>query len=199
MNSIWFEIVVEDRLSENILRKVVQYCGNSVGHCYKKNGCSYIDGKIRAFNSASKYSPYIVLRDLDNYSCAPALVKALINNKNNNLILRIAVREAESWLLADKENFSNYLGISENSISNNVENIRDPKEYLINIARKAKKSIREDIVPERGTTAKYGKNYNGCLELFVLNYWDINIAMNVSNSLNKAITAIKKYKFRGGK
>ena len=164
MNSIYFEIVVEDRLSENILRKAVQHCGSNVGNCYKKNGCAYIDGKIRAFNNASKYSPFIVIRDLDKYDCAPMLIKTLIANKNNNLILRIAVRESETWLLADKKNFSKYLGISENSIPDDVENIRNPKEYLIDIARKAKKSIREDIVPERGTIAKYGKNYNGCLE-----------------------------------
>ena len=64
-----------------------------------------------------------------------------ILNMNHNLLLRVAVHEVETWLIADKRNFSRFLGIREGRIETNVEEIVDPKRYLIDLVRASGKNI----------------------------------------------------------
>jgi hypothetical protein len=197
INPIIIYIVTEDTLSTAILCKLIYESGRpyEIGSVMGQEGKTYIDKRLKDFNNTSKSLPFFVLRDLDSDECAPDIVRKLFPfPKHQNLLFRIAVREIETWLLADNKGFSSYLGISANRIQPQVERIKDPKEYLISLARTSRKSdIRNDIVPYKNSTAKQGRNYNNQLIYFVNNFWDMKKAMDNSDSLRRAFKAIQTF------
>lgn len=192
-------LVVEDILSEVVLKKIITD-DFIIGPSYGKKGKDYIKNKLSGFNNAAKHSIWLVLVDLDNETCPPDLIKQWMSNitKDVNLIFRVAVKEVETWLLADRTNFSKYLGISKDRIRPDVESIQNPKEFIIELAKKSKKrNIKEDIIPDKNTSVKIGKNYNNCLTDFVVNKWDMSEARKISKSLDKTIKAITKKNWQG--
>ena len=187
-------IAVEDDLSEAVLRKILQD-RYDVGDCYQKRGFGYLKKNIRGFNNASKGMPYIVLTDLDMGECAPTLIEKWLQVPiHHNMLFRVAVREVESWVLADRDRFAKFLGIRKTLVPVNVGAIDDPKKCLINIARKSRKrNLREDIVPTERSTAKQGPDYNGRLISFVKEFWNPYEAMHNSPSLERAIKAVETF------
>src|SRR5262249_51529700 len=104
-----------------------------------------------------------------------------------NLLFRVAVREVESWVLADRHGFAEFLGISSVLIPAEPDLEADPKQTLINLAKRSRRSaIKSSIVPRQGSTATQGPDYNDCLGDFVRNGWDSNAAKDRSPSLNRA-------------
>lgn len=190
---IFVTIVFEDDLSEAVINKILNHFPGkfTVIHSYSGNGFGYLKKNIKGFNQASAINPHFMLTDLDNYECPTALKKDWINFElNSHFIFRIAVREVESWLLADHEGLSNFLGVSPTAFPRNPEELTDPKNKLIQLAKRSRKrSIREDIVP-LNNNACIGPNYNGCLSTFVSNNWSITNAIEHSNSLKKTIARL---------
>jgi hypothetical protein len=197
MTYIPINLAIEDVLSEAVLKKLLNYSGRpySVGSSYRRGGYGYLRKNIHGFNNAAKGTPFLVLTDLDRYQCAPDLIRDWLKvPKHPNLILRVAVKEIETWLLADRVGFAKFLGISKNLIRMDVESIEKPKEYLISLAKRSRKRlIRVDIVPLPRSTAKQGRNYNGRLISFVNNFWNIQSAQRNSPSLQRAIKHIETF------
>jgi hypothetical protein len=190
-------LVFEDVLSEMVLRKLL--CCSAidylVGQTLPANGYGWIKKKIKGLNAAAKGMPYLVLTDLDTHECAPVLIREWLDvPKHPNLLFRVAVREVEAWLLGCREAFAAFLGIPENRIPSNVDEIPDPKRFLVNLARRSRNGdIRRDIVPRDGSTAKVGPGYNGRLTFYVERHWDPVIAKKHSLSLRKAIEVIDAF------
>jgi hypothetical protein len=197
MREIPIHLVVEDLLSEAVLRKLLAYSKKQffVGTCYCQGGFGYIKNKIMGFNLAAKGTPFLVLTDLDQAACPPELIDQwLTTPKHPNLIFRIAVREVEAWLLADRKGFARFSRIPEKRIPANSEGIPNPKEQLIELVKHSPLAdLRTDIVPRQGTTAKIGPNYNGRLIEFVNSKWDIEMAQKNSTSLLKAVKALDDF------
>lgn len=187
-------LVFEDMLSETVLRKLLRCSAVDylVGQTHPANGYGWIKKKIKGLNAAAKGMPYLVLADLDTCECAPVLIRQWLGlPRHPNLLLRVAVREVEAWVLGCRESFAAFLGVHENRIPANVDEIRDPKEFLVNLARRSRNGdIRLDIVPQDGSTAKVGPNYNGRLISFVEGQWDPTVAKEHSLSLKKAMEAL---------
>jgi len=190
-------IAVEDELSEVVVRKLLSTSGlnYAIGVAFNRGGAIFLKKKIPGFNNASKGCPWLLLTDLDQTSCAPTLIREWLPQKPNpNLIFRVAVREVESWILADREGFSRYLGVSPKKIPLKPDSVTDPKALVIELAKKCRKrELRDDIVPPN-TDRKIGPNYNGRLIHFVHQEWQPNSAKNNSDSLNSTIIAIKQFK-----
>ena len=163
---------------------------------HNAGGFGWIKRKIKGFNDAAKGMPYLVLTDLDTSECAPVLIRQWLNSpKHPNLLFRVAVREVETWLLGCRASFAAFLGVPENRIPANVEEIPNPKEFVVNLARRSRKrDIRVDIVPEDGSTAKVGPDYNGRLMCFVETSWDPAVAKVHSLSLRKTIDALDRFR-----
>jgi hypothetical protein len=198
-NTIPINIVVEDVLSEVVAKTILGKINRKfyIGTCYGKQGFGYIKRNIPAFNNAAKGgTPYLVLTDLDRKECAPLLIGQWLSiPKYDNLIFRVAVREIESWVLADRKEFAKFIGISKNKIPSNTDEINDPKEFLINLARKSRKTnLRKAIVPEDGISAIIGPNYNHALIDFITSKWRINEAKKNSPSLKRALMAINSFR-----
>lgn len=197
MSDIPINLAVEDALSEAVLVEMLKQSQRpfSVGTCLNRGGYGYLKKIISGLNHAAKGMPYLVLTDLDNTECPLALIsKWLPQPKHPNLILRVAVKEVEAWLLAHREAFAIFLGISVDLIPYNVDEISNPKQLLIQLAsRSSKRNLREAIVPAPDSTAKIGKDYNGSLIQFVQQNWQVESARVNSVSLERAMDALMNF------
>ena len=195
-NETYISLVYEDILSEAVLRKVIQESPReyNILHNFNKNGKTKIDKTLKKYNQASRIYPFLVLRDLDtDHDCAPELVKKLIDfTPSKNFLFHIAVREIDSWLLADRASVSRFLGVRMGDVPSPPDEIVNPKEMLISLARKSRfRNIRESIPPLPKSTAKQGPGYNIELTFFIKNHWNTKNAAKNSPSLARLIRRLE--------
>ena len=196
MSPIPVNLATEDELSEVTLSRILnEVDGYAVGTKYRRGGFGYLRKTIAGWNQAARGIPFIVLTDLDTYECPSALLNDWLKvPKHQNLLFRIAVREVESWLLADPENLSSFLGVRPSLIPANADSLPDPKATLVQLARSSRSSrIRESLVPARRSTAKQGPDYNGCLCGFVRDRWNMTLAKENSPSLARAVDRFSSF------
>jgi len=191
MSPIPLHLAVEDDLSETVIRRLLLETDRDyvVGRVLGRGGFGYLKSKANNWNAAAASgTPVLVLADLDQHSCPSGLIDDWLDiEPHANLIFRVAIREVESWLLADREGLADFLHISPVNIPFQSDLIADPKQCLINLARRSRvKALRESIVPRQGSTAIQGPDYNGCLSEFVRKQWDRAAATKCSPSLHRA-------------
>jgi hypothetical protein len=194
MSDIPINLAIEDDLSEAVLKEILQQSQRpfSVGSCLKRGGFGYLKKILPGINYAAQGSVYLVLTDLDNNECPLALMSQWLSApKHPNLIFRVAVREVEAWVLAHRQAFAEFIGISVDLIPDDVDSVGDPKKLLIDLAKKSKnRQLRDAIVPAPKSTAKIGKDYNGQLIQFISSKWQADRAICHSRSLERAVNAI---------
>ncbi|MCH8962176.1 MAG: hypothetical protein IH820_12860 [Bacteroidetes bacterium] len=106
-------IVVEEISDGAIIRRLCLVANVAVGSVHIQRGKDQLDERIAGYNAAAQYAPWLVVRDLNSDAeCAPELREKLLPEPSEYMYLRISVRTIESWLLADREGISKYLGIS---------------------------------------------------------------------------------------
>jgi hypothetical protein len=193
--SIPINLLIEDELHLNVLTKALGFVGRgyTIDRVFGRKGKDYIRKHLSAYNEAAKLKPCLALVDLDRADCPLTIINGWLTfTKSANLIFRIAVREAEAWLISDRKNFAAFMGVPKDIIDPKPESIPDPKEYIIYLAgRSRKRKIREDLVPEGKATV--GRNYNTCLADFVLNHWDVSRAMVNSKSLAHMVKTLNNF------
>ena len=197
MSDIPINLVFEDALSEAVLKQMLKQSQRpfSVGQCLNQRGYGKIKKIISGLNYGAKGMPYLVLTDLDNAECPLVIISEwLTQPKHPNLLFRIAVKEVEAWLLAHREAFAKFLGISVDLIPGDADRIPDPKQLLITLARRSRKrKLRDAIVPDPNSTATIGKDYNGQLIQFVNKSWQVASAQTNSPSLERAMNALMNF------
>ena len=108
------------------------------------------------------------------------------------LRLRVAVRSAEAWLLADRAGIADFLRVRVAAVPADPEGLFAPKVALVNVARQSRSpQIREDMVPARGYTAPVGPLYVARLTEFVERHWRPEVAADVSQSLRRTLAALQ--------
>jgi len=196
MTPIPVNLATEDELSEITLIRVLASANRyAVGTPYRRGGFGYLRRTIHGWNNAAKSTPFVVLTDLDTYECPLRLISDwLLVPKHPNLLFRVAVREVESWILADPENLAEFPGLNRAWIPTNTDTIADPKAAIVNLARRSRsKTLRGRIVPAKNSTAKQGPDYNACLGSFVQEHWDIDTARRNSPSLARTLDRITSF------
>jgi len=159
-------IAVEDELSGAVMSRLISFSGRNfaINRIFNARGNARLKDGMTKFRAASRVLPHIILTDLDRCPCPPVLIdnwKA--NQLPPQLLFRIAVREVEAWLLADRAGIAEFLHIDVNKVPHSPEVEDDPKRTLINLARKSRKRrLSQEIVPEVGSSAKIGPLYNTC-------------------------------------
>jgi len=189
-------LAVEDSLTESLTLKILRDTSYAPKTIYNRGGYGYLRRSINSFNLAARGTPFLVGTDLDQYECPPLLIADWLRTpKHPNLLIRVAVREAEAWLLADRDNFAGFLGIRPLLIPSDVEALPDPKASLIALAHKSKRrNLRDDICPRDGSTSKIGRNYNGQLVRFVAESWNPDTAKLNSSSLRRTIARLAAFR-----
>lgn len=191
MSPIPVHLAVEDDLSEAVVRRSLLDTGRDyvIGTVLGRSGYGYLQSRANNWNAAAAAgTPIVLLTDLDKHPCPSGLIDRWLDVKPHaNLVFRVAVREVESWLLADREGFADFLRVSPVNIPLQPDQIADPKQSLVNLARRSRtRAVRESIVPRRGSTAVQGPDYNGCLGDFVRSQWSRDAALGCSPSLGRA-------------
>ena len=195
--AIPINLALEDALTESLTTKILATLGQKYATrtIYNRGGYGYLQSRVRAFNNAAKGIPFLVATDLDRYNCPPELIADwLPHRRHHNLLIRVAVREAEAWILADSVSFADFLGIDVVRIPIDVEAIPDPKRVLVRLARGSRRrELREDICPPAGSTRLVGPNYNPRLGVFVAERWNPRNARLHAPSLDRAIRCLEKF------
>ena len=188
---------VEGPVDEAVVKRLITEAGGGVGPIYGKTGKSYIRQRLHGYNKAAYYSPWIVLVDLNHEAdCSPLMKSAWLENPAPHMCFRVAVREVESWLLADRERFAAFFRVRVSDIPVSPESIDDPKEALVELVKKSRsREIRQDMVPRSGSGRKIGPAYVSRLIEFVSGSekgWRPDRAAQSSDSLRRCLTRLQE-------
>ena len=160
---------VEGVVDEAVVKSLIFHVGAQVGPVHGKRGKPSLRAGINGYNRAARYQPWIVLVDLDNEAnCAPDLCHTWLSIKSPKLCFRVAVRQVEAWLLADRENIARFLSVSQSRVPIDPETEVNPKQTMVNLAAHSRrKNIREDMVPRLGSGRQVGPAYTSRLIEFI--------------------------------
>lgn len=123
---------VEGALDEVMVRRLLSHVGLPCGPIYGGEGKDHLRRSVRGYARGARHGPWFVLVDLDDdHPCASALVNEWLPAMPARMRLRVAVREVESWLLADRVGIAGFLSVSRDRIPREVDDIRDPKASVI--------------------------------------------------------------------
>jgi hypothetical protein len=189
---------VEGELDEAVLRRLLTGAGATMDRVYGKQGKAQLRERISAYNFAARHGPWVVLVDLGD-GCAPALVREWVPEPAEFLCLRVAVREIESWLLADRERLAEFLSVPVSRVPQRPDEVPDPKLSLVNLARGSRRrEIRQGLVPRPGSGRRVGPEYVSRLQEFVSRRWRPAEAEDNSPSLRGCRAAIARLAERLG-
>ncbi len=189
--------MVEDVLSFVLMEKVLAHTGRgyAVMRPLVERGVGNIRKSVAKYQSACRALPHVVLVDLDQNTCAPQLrVQWGVANVPTSMLFRVAVREAEAWVLADREGFARFAGIPVNKVSPAPESLADPKQELTNLVRRSRnKRLAAELVPAQGSSVSIGPLYNERLGQFVRECWSVDAAMTHSPSLARTFDRLQTF------
>lgn len=176
-------------MDEALLRRLLQETGHQAAAIYGLNGKHGLLKKLDAFNAAAKISPWVVLIDLNgDAECAPPFVAQHMPAPSELMTFRVAVHEAEAWLLADRAPFAHFLGVSQVRLPRDPQTVADPKQEVVNIARhSSKRTVREEIVPAPGAGRQTGPGYVAQMIDFIARHWQPQSAATRSDSLRRSL------------
>lgn len=159
-------------------------------------GSGQIEKRLRSFNRAAEHEPFVVILDLDDRLCAAGYRNALLpDGPRRYMVFRIAVREVESWLLADRVGIAAYLGVKTSVVPAEPDQLDDPRRALFDLVRRSRRRlIRESILPI-DPTARIGPDHNGALMGMVNEHWSSDRAVERSPSLRRAVDALERFQF----
>jgi hypothetical protein len=185
-------VAVEGDTDIAMVDRILEAVGLSRGIAYPVNGKVNLDRQLVGFNSAARFAPWLVVRDLNgDADCAAALVARLLPTPAASMCFRVAVRAAEAWLMADRERMAAFLGVSVARLPMDPDLVADPKQALVNLARHSRRrQILEDMVPEPGTSGRIGPGYAGQIVQFATTRWRPEVAAGLSPSLAGCLRAL---------
>jgi len=172
-------------LQSNILAKIsTRICAGGFGP---------FKARIAALSKIAQRMPVFMVADGDQDTCVVRQRDAWMPKQHDpNLMLRLAVREAESWILADHEGFSAFAELSPALLPPLPDLIPNPKEALLHILTKSKRRVlRDEMLPDKRARAKTGLGYNMHLATFVQFHWSAERACERSPSLARSISRVK--------
>lgn len=205
MADVYCYSYVEDRPSADIARKLLEHRNATKtskllfndGFPEITGGYSRIEEKADIFLNMARAGIYtFIITDLDNRKCAGMMLREWFSiptpqpiSLPKEVVFRIAVREAESWILADRETWAKYIKIPVANWSRSPDQLADPKQHLLNVVRnKGRKKVHKEMLPHG--TAHIGPRYNDVLCEFIAQRWSPTRAAALSPSLKRAIDAL---------
>lgn len=188
---------VEGLVDEAVLRVLIRHVGAASGPIYGKRGKDYVLKNIRGYNNAATFAPWVVLVDLDqDLPCAPTLRDAWLPQRAQKMCFRVAVREVEAWIIADRARLARFLGVEVRSVPEDAEAVADPKDVLVRLARRSRwKDIRQDMVPRPHSGRETGPAYNARLIEFVGDQakgWRPEVAAHACESLRRCLNCLRR-------
>ena len=191
-------VAVEGVTDQPFAERIVAATGLHVDRVIVFEGHGNLDPHVNRWCERSNRRPMLVLRDLDptlGADCSPGLVDRLAGPgpRSTTTLVRIAERELESWLLADREAVALYFHVRAASVPTIPDAEPDPKRALIDLCRSsAARSIRSGMVPKPDSGRAVGPEFTGLVIGFGSTVWNVERARTVSPSLDRAMTALER-------
>lgn len=168
---------------------------------FRERGTAVLN-KLPKIVSLGKKYPIIFVFDSDR-ECVVEILKKYCQDgwKDTFATINIAIDEGESWLVADQENFSSFMGIEGmiTEMPESEEVVFPYKTSLYIMMEFVPKSRKQDIKDNMSCTNKGKKppTYNDMWKDYIEHQWNIESASTRSESLKRAMvrieSAVKKY------
>lgn len=186
-------VAVEGSTDEHVATRLVAHAGGQVGRVLGRQGKSHIRARINGYCQAARRDPWLVLIDLDaDAECPVPILDEWLPTKPRHMCFRIAVREIESWLLADAVALAAYLSVRKERVPEMPELLADPKNAMIKLARRSRdRRIRQDMVPVTGG-GRTGRRYAARVTEYVRGAWRPEVAAQRSESLRRAMACLER-------
>jgi hypothetical protein len=208
MSEIYCFSFVEDEPSAEVLKKLVEFQNAQAessrihfreGFPKVLGGYGQIKKRAQALLQMARSEIYtLVLTDLDQGDCAPTLIRTWFSiapkqpvGLPHHLFFRVAVREIEAWIMADRNELAQFLSIPVANFPKAPDDLQDPKRELLGIIRrKGHRAWHREMLP-RGT-ANVGPRYNEKICEFIVERWKLERAVPNSPSLCRATQALSR-------
>ena len=190
-------VVAEDKLTQAVLHKCISdfLPGFSIVRTEVKGGRGNVQRELRAYASLAQVMPVLIGVDLDADECASKLIAGWKSRygTHQSLIIRVAVREIESWVIADRKRIAKLINANSDTIIFSPDDLGDPKNYFLEAVQKtASIDLRNDLIPRNyNKYPRIGPAYNLQMCKFVELRWRPHVAMRRSDSLARAVRAIQ--------
>jgi hypothetical protein len=192
----YLALATEDELTETVGRRLIDEVRATceVNLTFRQGGYGYLKSRLDTFCQIARRHPVLLITDLDTGTCAPELIERWMDGKEQpeGLLFRVAVREVESWLLADHRAIKALFGSRITRLPEQPDTLNDPKATLLKLAKQAPRAIRNDLISERGTVASQGLGYNLRLCTFVREMWNPERAALRSDSLRRIRACLER-------
>ena len=185
-------VVVEGDTDVPYVRKLAKEAGLEITSMVDATGKGNIDRDLVKYNSIAKTMPLLVLRDLDHDAPCPGefLAKSKLT-PSRWFRFRLAVRELESWILADAPGLSKFIGVEERWLPSAPDSEQDPTRALLKIVARSPGDVRRRLLPAKGSTTIVGPLYETTLIEFGEHHWSVARASRRSPSLKRAREALR--------
>ena len=187
-------IVGEDALccalGERLVTQVLpdwQLSGQSIN----THGISKLVPNLTRYAQQAKHvQPVLCIADTD-HQCPVELIQAWVpQGAPGRFVVRLAVSEAESWVLADREGAAEFFGIAMKHVPAQPEAEPDAKRSVLKLARMStKRQLRQEMVSPSNID-RPGSGYVIHLCSLVMAMWRSDRAAERSGSLQRAIHRI---------
>ena len=182
-------VATEDELSEAIALRLISELKrpHQVIHKLGRKGNGYLRTKMDSWYQMAEHLLMMVLTDLDRANCLVEFRYQWVADRKlpESLIFRIAVREVESWALADHDAMRELVG-KKGVLPMAPDELPDPKQALLSLCRTAPKSVREDLIKCNDGQLRKGLGYNTRLTHWINTVWCPQRAAERSPSLARA-------------
>ena len=145
----------------------------------------------RYLGLARNLHPVLCIADTAG-ECAVELCAKWLSQAHERFVLRLAITEAESWVLADRQGFAQALAVPLNKLPQCPDEESDPKRLILTLVKKSKIRQFRDEVVSSADPSKPGTGYNLHLGAFVRGQWDAKRAVEHSPSLARAVKHLER-------
>lgn len=205
MDAVYLMSYVEDEPTRHVVRRVLDYLLPSLqrkvsfldGYPSVVGGYGQLKARAKKWKKAAENGTWLlVVTDMDTAEVPNEIGKKwlevnCLGKLPSKLIFRIAVREVESWIMADREAFAGFLHISEANIVESPDDLSDPKAEVFRLVRDKCKSGRfKTMLPKKNQ--RVGIDYNLRMCEFVDKHWRVAAALEHSPSLARAVARMQK-------
>lgn len=156
-------------------------------------GVTYLIKAIPRYTSLAHIHPVLCLADTDR-GCAVRLRQQWLPSAADRFLLRLAVTESESWMMADREALAAFFDVAVRLVPDRPDDELNAKRTVLNLARRSRRRhIRQELVSPLDNS-KPGTGYNVHLCEFITSHWRPQQAILRSPSLARAVQRLTELK-----
>ncbi len=159
-----------------------------------KRGVTKLVRDLPRYVAQARYvQPVVCIADTDGNCVKDLLADWSLTSPPETFHLRLAVKEAESWVLADRDCFARHFKVPLNKVPCQTDDIEDPKRLLLQLVSKSHVREYRDEMISSTDRSKTGRGYNLHLCTFVRDTWGARQASAGSLSLKRSLARLDSF------